>query len=83
MKTQSQDTSPAAEQAQIEILRRLGTRGRIARMRSLTRSTQRLARRALRQARPELNERQLIIEWVRINYGEELAQAMGKVSNDV
>ncbi len=76
MRTQSSDTTLEAEQAQIAALRRLGPRGRIGQMVSLSRLTRRWSLDALRRSRPELTERELKREWISLIYGEDLVRSI-------
>jgi hypothetical protein len=77
-RTQSPDTSEAAERAQIEVLRRLGPGKRIETMRRLSRSQLKMAWSGLRRAHPQLSERELQVLAVRLWYGEEEAQRLEK-----
>ena len=71
--TLSRDTHPAAEEVQIRLIRDATPARRISLMRSLSAFTIRLARRAIRDANPELGERDLDLLFVEIHYGAELA----------
>lgn len=73
-RTQLKDTDAAAERAQIEILRNLGPRGRAKMASRLTARNWAGMQRALQRAHPDWSEQQLRIEWVRVQYGEELAR---------
>ncbi len=72
-RTQLNDTDDAAERAQIGILRNLGPRGRAKMASRLTARNWDAMQRALRRAHPDWSEQQLRVEWVRVQYGEELA----------
>jgi hypothetical protein len=55
MRTQSPDTSPEAEGVQIELLRNMTIAQRMSRVRSLTRTTIQLSRRAIHRAYPDMD----------------------------
>ena len=57
MMTQSADTHPGAEKALIELLRRKTTAEKLNQIRSLSRMTIQLSKRALARANPQLGER--------------------------
>lgn len=67
------DTSPEAEKVQIELIRRMSVPERIAQVRSLTTLVINLSRRAIAEAHPELGPREVVLKWVELNYGKELA----------
>ena len=66
-------TSSAAEQVQARLLREAGSARRFARARSLSASVVSLARRAIRNRHPGWSENDVLLEFVRTHYGEELA----------
>ena len=70
---QSSDTDPQAEQVQIELIRRLSVAQRISLVRSLSRTTMFLSRRAIRRANPSMSEREVGLAFVELHYGKELA----------
>jgi len=74
MRTQSSDTSPAAEAVQIELLRRAGTARRVALMDSLTTAAIALSRRAIARTHPDWTEQEVLLEWAALNYGRDLAE---------
>ena len=76
MRTVPLDTSPEAHAAQVDLLRRATPARRFALMRSLTAHTISLARRAIQRARPELSEQEVLLEFVALHYGRELADAV-------
>jgi hypothetical protein len=73
MKTQSVDTHPKAEEAQIALLRQASVAKRALWLRSLSQTVLRLSQRAIRKANPGLNERELQVLFVRYCYGDDLA----------
>ena len=74
MRTQSPDTSPEAERVQIELLRNMTIAQRMSRVRSLTRTTIQLSRRAIHRAYPDLDEDGVSIVFVELHYGHDLAE---------
>jgi hypothetical protein len=74
MGTLSRDTSPDAERVQIELLRAATPSRRLALVRSLSATVVDLSRRAIRRAHPDLSEREVLLRWVALHYGEELAE---------
>jgi len=76
MRTQSLDTSPEAEQIQIELLQKATVAQRFAMTCVLSRTAMELSRRALRRARPGASEREIELEFVAPYYGQELADQL-------
>ncbi len=72
MKTQSEDTHPAAERVQIELLRKATVAQRFRLVRSLSKTTMQLAWRAIERANPGANEDELMVKFVTIHHGPEL-----------
>ncbi len=68
------DTSRAADEAQLEALRRMGPGGRLQAGLRFSRSMIALSRAALRARHPELGERALRLLWIEQNYGAALAR---------
>jgi hypothetical protein len=68
------DTTDAAARLQIELLRAAGPARRAALARSLSRTVIDLSRRALRERMPGASERELLLRWVALEYGAELAR---------
>ena len=73
---QSPDTTPEAEKVQIELIRKSSIAKRISVVRSLSRMTMFLSRRAIRRANPSLSEREVDLVFVELHYGKELAQQL-------
>ena len=67
-------SSDAADRAQVELLRAAGTKGRFARMRSLTSAAISIARRAIRKQHPEMTDQEVLLEFVSMHYGRDLAE---------
>ena len=70
----SRDTSRAADEAQLEVLRRMGPGGRLRAGLRFSRSMITLSRAALRARHPELDERALLLLWIEQSYGAALAR---------
>lgn len=73
-KTQSPDTSEAAERAQFEMLRRAGVPKRVQRMNEMSRFVVEASRRAIGRRHPEWSRREVLLFWVDQHYGEEIAK---------
>ena len=69
------DTSRAADEAQLEALRRMGPGGRLRAGLRFSSSMIALSRGALRARYPDLDERAVRLLWIEENYGAELARA--------
>ena len=76
MRTQSEDTHPAAEAVQVQILRAASRAERSALSQSLSQSTIEMSRRARRRLYPELPEVEIRLSWVANHYGEDLARRL-------
>ena len=70
------DTTRAADEAQLEALRRMGPGGRLRAGLRFSRSMIALSRAALRARHPELDEHALRLLWIEQNYGAALAGAV-------
>jgi len=78
MKTQSPDTNEKIEALQIALIRRASIAQRISIVRSLSKSTILLSRRAIRRANPDLDKRELDLKFVEYHYGKELTDRLRK-----
>jgi hypothetical protein len=67
---------PTADEVQIALLRAAGSARRVALARSLTATTRRLSRQALRRGRPNLSETELAVAFVELLYGRDLADGV-------
>ncbi len=67
------DAHPEAEQVQVAILRQAPVTRRLAMTRALTESVYRRSMHAIRRAHPELNDEEIKLFFVRLNYGADLA----------
>ena len=72
----SRDTSRAAEAAQLEALRRMGSGGRLRAGLRFSRSMIALSRATLRARHPGLGEHSVRLLWIEQNYGAALARAV-------
>ena len=68
------DTATEAEQAQIEVIRKMTVAERVAQSRSLTALVIGLSRRAIARANPQLSPQELDVKFVELHYGKELAR---------
>jgi len=68
------DTSPEAEQVQIELLRRATNAERLGLALSMTDLAIGLARRAIARANPGLSQQELDLIYLEVHYGRELAR---------
>lgn len=67
------DTHPEAARVQLELLRKAGTRGRLALTLRLSNAMITASRRAIRKRHPELSEEEVRLLWAELHYGKELA----------
>ena len=67
------DTHPSAARVQLELLRKAGTTKRAALALSLSHSVIAMSRRALRERMPGASEREVLLRWVSLHYGPDLA----------
>jgi hypothetical protein len=74
MRTQSRDTDPPVEKVQIALLRAASIAQRVAIAFSLSKTVIRLARDAIRRQNPQSTDREIMLSFVAINYGAELAE---------
>jgi hypothetical protein len=72
----SADTSPEAERVQLELLRNASPAQRASLARSLSRTTMRLVRRAVREAHPKIDDEEFAVRFVAQVYGPELAEEL-------
>lgn len=76
--TGQSDTSPNAARVHAELLRRAGPLGRLRAGLALSRDAIALSREGLRRSRPGSTERDVLLEWVAIHYGSELAAKVSR-----
>jgi hypothetical protein len=67
------DTHPSAARVQLELLRKAGTTRRAALALSLSHDVIAMSRRALRERMPGASERDVLLRWVSLCYGHDLA----------
>jgi len=73
MRTQSEDTDLQAEKMQIDLLRRATLERRVAVAASLSETAIRLATKAIRRQNPGLGDHEVLLRFVEIHHGSELA----------
>lgn len=78
----SRDTSRDAAAAQLRVLRRMGSAGRLESGLRFSRSMIRRSRAALRARNPDADETRLKLLWIEQNYGVELARAVAEQMNE-
>ena len=76
MRTQSSDTDLQTETIQLELFRRASVAKRVAAVISLSQSTIELACRAIRRQSPNCGEREVLLRFVAIHHGSELAERL-------
>lgn len=74
MSTRSVDTDTDPERLQVELLRKAGLARRVGLMRALSSTVVNLARRAIRRRYPDLSDDGVLLEFVAIHYGRDLAE---------
>lgn len=74
----SADTDPEAARVQFDLLRKATPARRSALALSLTQTVLDLSRNGLRRAMPGASEEDLRLRFVELNYGSELAAAVGR-----
>lgn len=70
------DTHPAAAEVQLQLLRAAGVPRRAALARSLSRTVIELSRRELAAKMPSATPREVLVRWVELHYGAELAAGL-------
>ena len=78
MKTQSIDTNPETEKFLIELFKNATITKRLMQAASLTSLTIKLSKRAIARANPDKTKNELDIIFVKLNYGEVLAEKLNK-----
>ncbi len=80
------DTHPGAKEIQISLLRQATVAKRLGVMRSLSQTTIKLSRRAIRRANPTYSQLDVELAFVAYHYGAELAervrQYLGRMDHD-
>lgn len=70
------DTHPRAREVQIELLRSFSPARRFAMASALTRATIEWSRRAVRESMPDAAEADVLLRWIELTYGRELAERL-------
>ncbi len=78
MSVRHTDTHPEAERVQIELLRKASPARRFSSVRSLSRTTIELSRRAIRRRMPAASETEVALAFVELHYGKELAERLDR-----
>jgi hypothetical protein len=76
MSVQSVDTHPDAEKAQLELLRQATVSERLTLACSLSQTVIDLAKRAIRRRYPHEGEHEILLRFVSVHYGAELASRL-------
>jgi hypothetical protein len=76
MRAQSKDTELQAEMVQLDLLRKASVARRTAIVFSLSETVIELARKAIRRHEPNLSEHEVLLRFVAIHYGSELAERL-------
>jgi hypothetical protein len=76
MKTLSEDTHPAAEKIQIDLLRKATPAKRFAIARALSEKVITLSRKAIRESHPGISEMEANLVFVELNYGQDVANRL-------
>jgi hypothetical protein len=80
MRTQSEDTDLRAEKMQLDLLRRATLERRVAAAASLSETVINLAIQAIRRQNPDLGDHEVLLSFVEIHHGSELA---GRLRRDL
>lgn len=76
MQPYTTDTSPEAEEVQLELIRRMSPAERALKALRLTTRLVRECKAAIARNQPELTTREIGIAFIELNYGKELAAAV-------
>ena len=80
MNSRIEDTHPDAERVQLELLRQASVSQRLMLAFSLSQTVIDLAKRAIRRRYPNESEQQILVRFVSLHYGAELA---GRLASDL
>ena len=72
------DTDEKIDKIQIDLIRKLSKSEGVSGLRSLTQTVISLSRRAIKQANPELSEKELKYKFMTYHYGNEIADKFKK-----
>ena len=81
MRVRPEDTHPDAEKAQLKLLRKATVSRRVTLACSLSQCVIDLAKRAIRRRYPHAEEQEILIRFVSIHYGAELALSLSNHLN--
>ena len=73
MRTQSEDTSPEMEQAQIELIRKASPSKIFGLVRSMSQTMIQASRENIRRLHPDASKEELTLIFIELYYGKELA----------
>ncbi len=76
MNLSSEDTHPDAENVQLDLLRQATIVRRLELVFSLSQSVIDLAKRAIRRRYPDEGDREILVRFVSVHYGDELARQL-------
>ncbi len=76
MSLSSEDTHPEAENVQLNLLRQATIVRRLELVFSLSQSVIDLAKRAIRRRYPDEGDREILVRFVSVHYGDELARQL-------
>ncbi len=76
MNLSSEDTHPDAENVQLNLLRQATIVRRLELVFSLSQSVIDLAKRAIRRRYPDEGDREILVRFVSVHYGDELARQL-------
>jgi hypothetical protein len=82
VKTQSPDTHSTAEAVQIELLRKASVADRLEKVWSLSRTVSQLALEGIRRAHPNASQEELLLLYVSIHYGQEIADGLRQYQDE-
>ena len=70
----SDDTHPDARRVQIDLLRGMTEGQRFAMCEAMTKDTVRWSREAIREEMPDASEQEILLRWIEVVYGRDLAE---------
>ncbi len=76
MSMRSEDTHPDAEEVQVNLLRQASIVRRLELVFSLSQSVIDLSKRAIRRRYPDESDREILVRFVSVHYGAELARQL-------
>lgn len=77
----SPDTSEQVQRMQFEHLRRIGRKARFESGLAIVDESAAMMERALRRLHPDWTPEQLMVEWIRVQYGEQLARDVARAKS--